>query len=41
MPVFQGKPRNEDGTKVDHKTVDSDLARKFFNRKIIREMLKI
>ena len=28
-------------TEVDHKTVDSDLARKFFNRKIMREMIKI
>ena len=28
-------------TEVDHKTVDSDLALKFFNRKIMREMIKI
>ena len=26
---------------MDHKTVDSDLARKFFNRKIMREMIKM
>ena len=26
---------------MDHKTVDSDLARKFFNRKIMREMINI
>ena len=28
-------------TEVDHKTLDSDLALKFFNRKIMREMIKI
>ena len=38
---FPEKTSSRGRTEVDHKTADSDLARKFFNHKTMREMIKI